>query len=418
MSNQLALATATFTLTRQLNRVVGVDVAGAVATSFRPDGADGALPAVGVNVYLWQTNPNGELGNTDLPTRNVTRAIVNKPQAIVDLVYLLTFYGAELKLEPQRIQASVLRYLHAEPCLTKQMIRDAMMAALAADANHFLKGSNLADQQTTIRLTPYKISLEDLSKIWSVFFQTHYVLTSTFCARYVALDGEDAGQNSLPVRERRVFALPRSDMFLASISPDRVPFAPNADIKLVGNGLVGPNKSYLIDGVPGALQPGSTAELAIVRLPAGLRAGLRQVRVLDQSPLGANHFGTESNAAPFSLLPAVQNIVYVPDPGPRRDHTVTATVTPPLVVGLDQRVELLLNRTPPPAAGVPAAYALTARPRTAEADPLVFAARDVATGTYIYRLRIDGVDSEMTIDLADPDPLNQPYDGPTVVVPP
>ena len=40
----------------------------------------------------------------------------------------------------------------------------------------------------------------------------------------------------------------------------------------------------------------------------------------------------------------------------------------------------------------------------------------VASGTYLYRLRVDGLDRPLTVDTSDPDPLNPPYNGPTVVV--
>jgi hypothetical protein len=366
---------------------------------------------------LLQANSSGDLGNVDLPTRNAARALVGKPIAVVELIYLLTFHGSEATLEPQRVQASVLRYLHAEPGLTRRVVRDTVSTAVAADPNHFLRGTNLADQIATIKVTPYKVTLEDLSKIWSVFFQTHYVLTSTFRSAFVLLDTEDAGQESLPVRFRGAYALPLTETRIDDVRPDTLAYAINADVEIAGHALLGANKRYMIDGAEGALQAGSTADRAIVRLPADVRAGLKQVWIVDRSPLGPDHFGTESNTATFVLLPAVQAVAHHPDPGPRKDHAISVDVVPNLVVGLDQRAALLLNRTTPPAPNRPSSYTLTARPRIAAADPLVFAARDVASGTYIYRLRVDGADSAMTIDTTNPDPRQQPYDGPTVVVP-
>ncbi len=414
MSNQLAFATTTFTLQRQLNKVVGADVPNAVASTVRPDGNDGPLPAVGVNIYLLQATNSGDMGNPDLPSRNTSRQIVNKPTAIVELIYMLTFHGLEASLEPQRVQASVMRYLHSEPCLPKKVIRDTIAAAVAGDPNHFLKGSNLADQDVLVKVTPYKVSLEDLSKIWSVFFQTHYVLTSTYKASFILLDTEDAGQANFPVKQRGIFGLPFSEMAIESVSPDKLPFAVNAKIDITGRALIGANKSYLIDDVAGVLQAGATATAVTVQLPAALKAGLKTVKVVDQAPLGANHLGTESNAATFILLPAVTTITYFKDPSAKKDHTLTLTT--PMPVGLDQKVSLLLNRTTAPSAGKPWSYSLSLRPRTLETDPLVFAAKDVESGTYIYRLRIDNADSALHLNTTNPDPMQQPYDGPTVVV--
>jgi len=415
VSNQLAFATLTYVLQRQLNRVVAADVSGATATAVRPDGGDGSLPGVGVNVFLLQANPTGELGNPDLPTRSSGRELVGRPTAVYELIYLLTFHGTESRLEPQRVQASALRYLHSEPCLSKKTIRDQITAALAGDANHWLKGSNLADQVSTVKITPYKLSLEDLSKIWSVFFQTNYILTSTFRATYVLLDTEDAGQASLPVRGRSPFAIPFSDTVIEAVEPNRIEFSASANVTLRGQALIGAQKRYLVDDLEATLQPNASAEAVTIRIPAGSRAGVKRIRVVEQSPLGAGHRGTESNVVPLLLLPSVQTITYLADPSVKKDHTIR--VVPRVTVGIGQRAALLLNRTTPPAAGKPWSYALAVRPRNAEADPLIFAARDVEPGTYLYRLRVDDLDSELTVDTSNPDPMQQPYDGPTVVVP-
>jgi hypothetical protein len=415
MSNHLAFASLTYVLQRQLNKVVGADISAAVATAVRPDGSDGQLPGVGVNIYLFQANASGDLGNIDLPTRSANRALVGKPVAVIELVYLMTFHGVEANLEPQRVQASVLRYLHSEPNISKKVIREHLAAALVSDPNHYLKGSDLADQAVTIKITPYKMSLEDLSKVWSVFFQTNYNLASTFKASFVLLDSEESAQSALPVRHRGVFGLPFSGMQIDSIEPERLPFAPNAQIQIRGKSLTGAGKKVLIDGQEGVLLPTSTAEAAIVQIPAGLRAGVKQVRVVDESPLGPNHLGTESNAGAFLLLPAVQSIVYNADASPKKDHTLT--VTPASALGLAQRVSLILNRTTAPTAGRPWSYLLTLRTRAAEGDPLVFGAKDVAAGIYLVRLRVDEIDSALTIDTTNPDPLQQPYNGPTIVIP-
>ncbi|HEY0866639.1 MAG TPA: DUF4255 domain-containing protein [Fimbriimonas sp.] len=415
MSNQLAFATLTFVLQRMLNRVVGRDVSGATATATRPDGSDGQLPAPGVNIYLLQANPSGEMGSLDLPTRTPGGAFAGRPTAAHELLYLLTFHGSEARLEPQRVQASVHRFLHAEPCISKKEVRDQISALLATDSNHFLKGSNLADQPPTIKITPYRMTLEELSKVWSVFFQTNYILSSLYKATYVVLDTEDAGQAAFPVRFRMPYAVPVPNRRIDRVLPERVPFSATATILLQGQGLLGPQLKYLVDGVEAAQQAGGTDEAVTIRLPAGLKAGYRQVRLLDQNPLGPGHVGTESNAAPFLLLPSVKTIAYQVDASVRKDHTIRVVPEPAVAVG--QRAALLLNRTTPPGPDKPWSYTLAVRARTSDADPLVFAARDVESGTYIYRLRVDETDSPMTVDTSNPDPLQQPYNGPTVVVP-
>ena len=67
MSNFLAIATVTATMQTLLQAAIGVDVAGATATTVRPDGSDNGLPPRGLNIYLYQVTPNGAWRNSDLP---------------------------------------------------------------------------------------------------------------------------------------------------------------------------------------------------------------------------------------------------------------------------------------------------------------------------------------------------------------
>ena len=55
----------------------------------------------------------------------------SRPQAALDLHYLLTFYGNEAQLEPQRLLGSVVRTLHARPVLTRQQIQQTIADELS-----------------------------------------------------------------------------------------------------------------------------------------------------------------------------------------------------------------------------------------------------------------------------------------------
>src|SRR5438105_4270202 len=127
MSNFLAIATTTATLRQLLAEAIAADVPGAVITTVRPDGARAGTPTVGVNLYLMQVAPNPHWRNVDLPTRRSDGlSVLQRPQAALDLTYLMTFYGDETRLEPQRLLGSVTRTLHAQPLLTRQRIRDTI----------------------------------------------------------------------------------------------------------------------------------------------------------------------------------------------------------------------------------------------------------------------------------------------------
>ena len=74
------------------------------------------MPTTGVNVFLYQVTPNAAWRNADLPTRRANGDLIQRPQAALDLHYLLTFYGDESLLQPQRVLGSVVRTLHCGPC--------------------------------------------------------------------------------------------------------------------------------------------------------------------------------------------------------------------------------------------------------------------------------------------------------------
>lgn len=204
MSNFLAIATVTATLTRQLQNRVGSDIPGASVTNLRPDGSGNGAVSPRVNVYLYQVLPNAAWRNNDLPTRRSDSSLAQRPQVAFDLYYLLSFYGDEAQLEPQRLLGSVARTIHTRPVLTHRMIQDA----IASPTFTFLAPSNLAEAIESIKFTPLSLDLEQLSKLWSVFFQTPYALSLAYQASVVLLDSEDLPHPSLPVRDRNVVIMP------------------------------------------------------------------------------------------------------------------------------------------------------------------------------------------------------------------
>jgi hypothetical protein len=206
MSNFLAIATVTATLGRVLQGAVGADVPGALVTAVRPDGPNSGVPDTGVNLFLYQVTPNAQWRNQDLPTRRADGTVAQRPQAALDLHYLLSFYGAEVELEPQRLLGSALRTLHARPLLD----RAAVVNAIAANA--FLAGSDLADAVESVRFTPMSLNLEELSKLWSVFFQTTYVLSVAYRASVVLLTADAQPLLAQPVAARVVQARPSLDL--------------------------------------------------------------------------------------------------------------------------------------------------------------------------------------------------------------
>ena len=109
MSNHLAIATVTATLSQIIGTAVSAVVPGADVTTLRPDAPQDNNRHTRVNLFLYQVTPNSAWRNADLPSRRPDGTLSQRPQAALDLYYLITFYGDENQLEPQRLLGSVFR---------------------------------------------------------------------------------------------------------------------------------------------------------------------------------------------------------------------------------------------------------------------------------------------------------------------
>jgi Pvc16 N-terminal domain len=423
MSNYLAIATVTAALQRILQASVQSDVDGARVTTVRPDGSGSGTPETGVNLYLYQVKPVN-WRNADLPTRHNQNQLVKRPQIALDLHYLLTFYGNEVELEPQRLLGNVLRALHARPTLTGDIIRDTIADA----ALDYLADSNLADQVELITLTPSPMTTDELSKIWSVFFQTPYVLSLAYQAGTVLIESEDIPQRALPIRttDHRVLPFPpRIDRITCMDAPvygwrrgQQMIFA-SSTLSIQGKGLQ--QEATRIRIGASELEPASISEAeAIIDLgaaPAGsLRAGAQSLQLVTVSGNGISlRRALESSAVAFILRPLITGLQFdqVTGEGEElRDANLSVTLNPTL--GKTQRVVLMLNEV---SQREPMAYTFTSDAREADGTEVTLRLKSVRAGTYLVRVQVDGAESLLEVD-ADPEsPTRDQYIRPQVVLP-
>lgn len=411
MSNHLAIATVTATLVDLLDAAADKAVAGAKASIERPDLLDKA--AVGVNAFLFQVTPNAAWRNADLPTRRPDGAAVQRPQAALDLHYLLSFHGAETQYEPQRILGSVVSVLHSQPVLSREMIRDASKPPLAA--------SDLADQVELVRFTPLGLNLEELSKLWSVFFQVPYKLSLAYQASVVLVEPEVAVQPTLPVQARNLYVVPfrqpEIDQVAAAAGPG-LPILPGDTIVLRGRNLKGEVTRVRVGGaeIAPAADKVRDDEIRVV-LPNGLPAGVLGAQVVHLLMMGTPpvpHTGTESNVAAFVLRPKIKK------PGPDYDVTISAPVNGvrTVTVGIEpqvkkeQRVVLLLNLLGDPVPPTdPRSFSAVAKARNNDGDPVDFEVRGLkAAQELLVRVQVDGAESVL-------ERVDGAYAAPKVTVP-
>jgi hypothetical protein len=429
VSNHLAIATVTFVLGQIVDAAASAAVPGAGVTTQRPDALNGnsGPPQPPVNLYLYQVSPSGAWRNEDLPTRGPDGELVQRPQAALDLFYLLTFFGNETELEPQRILGSVATALHARPMLTREKIRSTIQTVVDADPAHYLAGSDLADQVELVKFSPLPLNLEELSKLWSVFLQTPYSLSVAYQGSVVLLEAEGSPRQAAPVRERNVYVEPARrpviEQLLSRSGPNEPPAADRPifstdDLVVRGRELRGDDTQVLVGGTAVTSFEQLSNTQIILSLPAGLQAGARAVRVVHRTMMGtppSPHGGVESNAVTFELRPQIIAPVSVDVQGSGdQPRSGEVTVQLDLEVGRTQRVTLLLNERHPPEGRSPRSYGFEALPRPPTGPEtsasITIPVSGVAPGQYLVRVRVDGAES-----LLEHDASGQ-YDSPEVEI--
>jgi hypothetical protein len=411
MSNFLAIATVSETLRRILNDAVSMDVPGATVITARPNG--GGTPATAVNLFLYQVMPNPAGRNADLPTRRDDGTVVQRPRAAVDLHYLLSFTGKESELEPQRLLGSVTRTLHAQPVLSHGDIQSTKAAV------GFLAASDLDGDIDLVRFTPLSLSLEELSKLWSVFFQVPYALSVAYQASVLFIEGKETAQSALPVRLRNVYAIPFRRPYIEQIvaaGGEDQPIVAGSSVNIIGQQLKGDVTLALIGGVEVVPAQVSDTKISLV-LPGGLHPGVQGAQIKQQVMIStppSAHRGFESNVAAFVLAPTITIL--------NATTTIVSTKFNPKV-GKKQRVVLLLNEFSPPANRAARAYRFDAPNRDKPAEPdetdtLDFAIGSVVSGIYTTRVQVDGAESSLDVDTNPLSPTFNQYTGtPQVTIP-
>jgi hypothetical protein len=410
----LAIATVSETLRRILNDAVSVDVPGSTVTAARPNDG-GGKPGTAVNLFLYQVMPNAAGRNVDLPTRRDDGTIVQRPRAALDLHYLLSFTGKESDLEPQRLLGSVTRTLHVQPVLTHQNIQSTKAAV------GFLATSDLDGDIELVRFTPLSLSLEELSKLWSVFFQVPYALSVAYQASVLFIEGKETPQSALPVRLRNVYAIPFRRPYIERIvasTGEEEPIVAGSSVNILGEQLRGDVTLALIDDVEVVPAPAQVSDTKIsLVLPAGLHAGVQGAQIKQQVMIStppSAHRGFESNVAAFVLVPTITIL---------NATTTKVSITFNPKVGKKQRVVLLLNEFNPPVNRPAYAYRFDAPNRDTLAEPdetdtLDFAISGVVSNKYTVRVQVDGAESALDVDTNPLNPTFNQYIGtPQVTIP-
>lgn len=431
MSNHLALAAATRTLTQLLDAQLTRDFAGAHVLSGRPDAAANDDSDPEVRLFLYRVEPNASWRTAGLPARSSSGQVYERSQVGLTLHYLLTFVGNEASLEPQRMLGSVVRTLNARPLLTRPEIEHMVAAAAAENPAHPLALSDLAEQPETVRLSPLPLTLDELSSLWSSFFQSPYRLSVAYEACVVVLTADEQPTRALPVQKRALFSTtitrPSVSRVVAKDAPSG-PIHPGTAVVVTGTQLQGDELTVValggVEVTPATTQvSGNRIE---VDIPDDVRAGVNALRILHRRQMGEPptlRLTAQSAISPVVIqprllapAPTAHDVQVDADTG-LRSGAITVHVEPS--VGDRQQVTVLLNAAPGGSAG---SFVFEDERRDTDGQPeltsdLHVPFAGVPAGTYLLRVAVDGAETPLITDTTSGSPTEGQYVGPTVVVP-
>lgn len=416
MSNFPAIAGVTATLQRILQEAVQEDIYGARVRTDRPNKLNEGPPETCVNIYLYHAVLNKAHRNTDTTVRRPKGELTKRTQVALDLHYLLSFYGNDTELEPQRLMCSVVRTLQEQFQITRDMIQDTILT----DPNlNFLGETNLPEQIEPIFISQTDISLENLSKLWSVFFQTPYTFSMTYKASVIFVESKETGVRALPVRDRRPLVFPFHQIEVEKViaqSGALDPIVADSTLLIIGKHLYSSNTMVQIGQLQIAPESISDSQIVfpLTSVASGiLRAGVESLQVVHSA---SNHpyRGVVSNLATFILRPTIRS-VRVSNIQVIRNNIRSGDVTIEfdLTISPSQIVVLILNEWTDEN---PANYMFKASSREEDVVELTISVERVKAGDYLVRTHVDGAESLLNHDTDSNSPTFNWYISPKITI--
>ncbi|MDZ4720593.1 MAG: DUF4255 domain-containing protein [Roseiflexaceae bacterium] len=398
MSSPLAIAAVTTALVDLLNNgLIDTNIttqAGDFGMSARSPGLIkiDAIAKAQLNLFMYMVTTNTAWSNTALPSRTNRGERLSNPPLALNLHYMLTAYG-KADFQAEMLLGYAMHLLHETPVLTREALNKAFLANSVGHALlPSLATADLANQVEVIKITPQYLNIEELSKLWSAF-QAPYQPTVAYQVSVVLIEGTQPTRAARPVLQRRLEVQPGTAPQLSTIElPER-----QASVQ-IGDSLTlrGENLSRHDDQEQVRLQfshprlnqpivlpvqnPGADwIPIQISDDSLGWLAGTYAVTVQfvrDAIVLRA------TNALALTIAPRITKAEFL-------KVRISATVTVPTI---------RITCSPKIQPGQPYALLLDDQELNGQmleqaSDTLAITVGDVAAGTYLIRLRVDGVES-------------------------
>ena len=330
MSNYLGLATVTAAFGQMISEALHAVPDLSAAPELRVGRPPNDPAFVGANLFLYRVTPMAERRNDDLATRDGKGTLQRLPAAALCLDYIISFYGKDQALEPQRLMGSVIALLHAFPLLTPQQIRRVIDGE---GAEGYLARSNLDQQPEPVRFSPTTLDSDGLYRVWSLFPSVPYAPSLTYNLSTVMISPELSPVRSLPAMGANFGAVPTMPPVIDSIDPPALVFGSGVSLTLRGRNMSEP-LSAVFDTAPVPLTVVRGGFSALV--PSDLKAGVNSIQVIS----GEGDTASRSESAVFLLQPRLADgavlaqvgdltvLACILNPPPRYDQSASLTLTP------------------------------------------------------------------------------------------
>lgn len=340
-----------------------------------------------INVFLYRTDVDGALRNTDPPA--TANGEVGRPALPLVLYYLLTPYAPDGNdLVAHRLLGGALQALHSHERLSSGDLADL---APFSDVSHQLE---------QVRISWQPLDERDMYSLWSVF-QAPYRLSAAFEVRVVQIESRLRSRAPLPVLRRgsdgRGVAV-AADVVGAELDEvvaekGQPATATGERVVLRGRGLGADEVTVLLGhpnlAAPLTVTPDRAGDRSVrFVLPPTMPAGLGSVWLRLHAAGGQ---ATTSNRVAIAVAPTVTTDLPLTVARTGTSATVTLACRPRFAA--DQDVALVLGSRVVPADAV-----------AGGSKHVTFTMRRAQPGTFPMRVRVGGVDSRLIADRTAPLP--------------
>ncbi len=368
----------------------------------------GAESQLQVNLFLHQVTHNAAWRNGGLPSvsGDGSTRLKNPPLAL-NLHYLLTAYASK-DTQAEALLGFAVLMLHENPVLPRSQIGAALnnLASSNPPSNPLAKvlsSAGLANQIEMIKITPTTMGREEMAWIWTAL-KADYRPTFAFDVSVALLESPLPSSSPLPVLSPNISVQAGSTVpgFQIQLPSGEAAALPGDTVTLAGQFVAGTVQVLLVHQrmgaqpliTPSAITSGSVSFV----IPTNTPAGNYTLSVTVTSAGGVVLQNTLGQA--IALAPTIPSPSSATAAANSSGTLITLTCNPQVVPG--QIVSLALGGTTVPAQTV-----------SAPTTTLSFQFSTLAHGAYLARLRVDGVDSPVSVNWSATPPS---FTGPFITV--